>query len=144
MEAPVMKKSIILILVTLLMVGSGVGVWPTPVQAAPYEFTGGGDGTALNPYIVMTDVDMNHVKDDLEAHYLQGNDIDLSNYADGAGWQPIGTEFADSFKGHFDGDGYTISGMTINSSALYIGLFGYVDVPATITNVHLEDVDITS
>jgi hypothetical protein len=54
------------------------------------------------------------------------SDIDLS----GKNWAPIGTvysNFSSSFSGTFDGDGHTISGLTINSSYDYQALFGYVE-----------------
>ena len=42
-------------------------------------------------------------------------------------WTPIGTS-EHSFKGHFEGWGYTISGLSIDAgSSDYQGLFGYVD-----------------
>ncbi|MFI3280999.1 MAG: fimbrillin family protein [Rikenellaceae bacterium] len=47
------------------------------------------------------------------------NDIDLYD----SPWTPIGTG-DNPFKGHFDGDGYTISGLYINASSEYQGLFG--------------------
>ncbi|MBE6636143.1 MAG: hypothetical protein E7617_08185 [Ruminococcaceae bacterium] len=48
-----------------------------------------------------------------------GADIDLGYHE----WTPIGNaEYA--FAGTFDGDGYTISGLKINASYSYVGLFG--------------------
>lgn len=40
-------------------------------------------------------------------------------------WTPIGTE-ASPFRGTFDGKGFTISGLYVNSSVYCSGLFGYV------------------
>ncbi|OQB26146.1 MAG: Fibronectin type III domain protein [Firmicutes bacterium ADurb.Bin182] len=55
-------------------------------------------------------------------------------------WTPIGSE-AHIFSGVFDGKGHTISGVYINSSSDYQGLFGYImgDITnnAVITNVKL-------
>lgn len=59
-------------------------------------------------------------------------DIDLGNQA----WTPIGngnSSFA--FFGTFDGDGYTISGLYINNSSQYQGLFGYIDSSAIVQNL---------
>lgn len=50
-------------------------------------------------------------------------------------WTPIGTE-ANPFKGSFDGDGHTISGLNITSCDKYAGLFGYV-AAGNISNVCL-------
>jgi len=75
-----------------------------------------------------------------------GNDIDLSSYGmnrnSGKGWIPIGTS-VNPFKGHFDGNGRTITGLYINDSALsYAGLFGAVS-GGNIQALALEDVYIS-
>ncbi|WP_044412883.1 two-partner secretion domain-containing protein, partial [Thiomicrospira microaerophila] len=55
----------------------------------------------------------------------------------GAGWNPIG-EFSNRFSGSFDGQGNTLSNLTINrSSENNIGLFGFVE-NATISNIGLD------
>ena len=51
-------------------------------------------------------------------------------------WTPIGNAETKLFKGTFDGNGYTITGLKITSGS-YIGLFGYVGEGATIKNVNL-------
>ena len=43
-------------------------------------------------------------------------------------WTPIGTQTS-PFKGTFDGDGHTVSGVYINSSADCVGFFGSVVIP---------------
>ncbi|MBO4826729.1 MAG: hypothetical protein J5506_05795 [Prevotella sp.] len=50
------------------------------------------------------------------------NDISLS----GNNWTPIGNN-STKYSGNFYGNGHTISGLTIVSTALYQGLFGYTD-----------------
>ena len=42
-------------------------------------------------------------------------------------WIPIGTSSINSYKGTFDGNGKTISGLYIKSTADYQGLFGRVN-----------------
>ena len=60
----------------------------------------------------------------------------------GSGWQPIGN-FSNAFTGQFEGNGFTISNLTINRSGTSeIGLFGYMESGAEITNVGLLNVDI--
>lgn len=78
------------------------------------------------------------------------NDIDLldagvtgySSSNDGTNnWTAIGTaEYP--FKGTFDGYGYTVSGVYINTTSDYQGLFGKVD-GATIKNLSVTDSSIT-
>ena len=55
-------------------------------------------------------------------------------------WTPIGEGFNYQFKGTFDGNGHTVSGIYINNeNADDQGLFGYVDNKGEITNVRVED-----
>ena len=76
--------------------------------------------------------------------FVLANDIDLGCYEN---WTPIGDvdynngwqgEF---FKGKFDGNGYTISNLTIKSDKKYMGLFGYINY-TTISNLGLKNVNI--
>ncbi len=138
------------LLIVMLTIGPLMGFWPMQAQAA-YEFSVEGAGTPGspgNPYLIKSAEDLDHVRDDLTASYKLQKDIDLSPYT--SNWQPIGqmSDPDDFFRGHFDGDNYTIRGLTIDSSANYVGLFGYVRHPgvgtATITNVRLENVNIKS
>ena len=67
-------------------------------------------------------------------------DIDLSEHY----WLPIGTSESYSFNGSFDGAGHTISGMYINETRLYNGLFGYINSGAGIRNLKLTDSQINA
>ena len=58
-------------------------------------------------------------------------------------YTPIGKSGA-TFKGHFDGKGFTVSGIRISSSSDYNGLFGYLYDGATVKNVILSDARIMS
>lgn len=58
-------------------------------------------------------------------------DIDLGNRE----WTPIGGDSNWSFDGTFDGQGHTISGLYINNSSQYQGLFGYIDSSAIVQNL---------
>jgi hypothetical protein len=57
----------------------------------------------------------------LNGSYFLSADIDLSSYGS---WTPIGDN-SNRFTGIFNGNGHTISGVTISSSDDYRGLFGY-------------------
>ncbi len=74
--------------------------------------------------------------------YILTADIDLSAYY----WTPIGNSSA-PFTGSFNGNGHTISGLYINSSSSYQGLFGYVSghsssFPAEISNIRVASGDL--
>ena len=66
-------------------------------------------------------------------------DIDLADKA----WTPIGRSSRYSFKGIFDGAGYAISNLKIESDQQYVGMFGYVN-GGTIKNVVLESPSVTA
>ena len=66
--------------------------------------------------------------------------IDLT----GKDWTPIGTDYANSYTGTFDGGGHTITGLTVTTNDQYAGLFGYLDKAGTVKNVVMEGIQITS
>jgi len=57
-------------------------------------------------------------------------------------WIPAGTNMATAFRGTFDGNGYTIDGLTINVPYRYAGLFGYIWTGGIVQNVNLVNTDI--
>ena len=65
------------------------------------------------------------------------DDIDLSDICSQTteGWIPIGSE-SEPYTGTFDGQGYSISGLYINCSLNYCGLFGSLE--GTVKNLSVE------
>ena len=104
---------------------------------------GGGNGTAGEPYIVTTAEHLDEVRCYLSAHFIQTDDIDLSEYSSGEGWVPIGSA-TKRFAGHYTAQsGSTIINLSINRpSDNYQGLFGYIHT-ATIEGVSLENINVT-
>jgi len=112
-----------------------------------------GSGTEDDPYIITTATELQLINDDRDAHYKLGNDIDASDTATwngGSGFEPIGDaptqsgNNPDLFFGTLDGDGHTISGLTIDRpNENSVGLFSYVDRRASVENVRLTNADIT-
>jgi len=78
--------------------------------------------------------------------FIQTADIDASgtnSWNSGAGFSPIGNSNTE-FTGSYDGQGYTIDGLTINRGSDNIGLFGRADGNgATISNLGVTNVNIT-
>ncbi|MBQ9133973.1 MAG: InlB B-repeat-containing protein [Clostridia bacterium] len=71
----------------------------------------------------------------LDGNYLVTADINLA----GKTQQPIGNHpDTNIFTGTFDGNGHTIKGLAINSTANYTGFFGTAGRGATIKNLTLE------
>ena len=67
------------------------------------------------------------------------DNIDLT----GIDWTPIGKDDNKAYTGTFDGNGKTITGLTVTGSYKYAGLFGDIDENGTVKNVVLEGVQIT-
>lgn len=80
-----------------------------------------------------------------DENWVMGADIDASissTWNTNTGMDPIGNA-ATHFTGSFDGQGHTISGVTIDRSANdSIGFFGYTE-NSSITNFHLTNATIT-
>jgi hypothetical protein len=122
----------------------------TPIDTTqvifPSALFAGGDGSVGNRYLVSNASQLNNVRNHLDKHFKQTANIDLSGYSAGAGWVAIGSS-AQSFSGTYDGDGYTISNLTINlvgDWAVYVpvGLFRNTGATAEISNLTLQDVNV--
>lgn len=121
------------LLLLFLLLSSASGAWA--------QFSGG-SGTAGDPYLISNLNDLVAISSNStywNKHYKQTADIDASYTAtlnSGLGFLPIATT-ATPFTGSYDGQNYTISGLTINRSATSsIGLFGEIS-GATISNLRL-------
>ncbi len=88
-----------------------------------------------NPIEIKNVDDLTSIKDDISAYYKLMDNIDLANKTLSMGLSATSSE---RFKGHFDGNGKTISNLTL-SSATNIGLFAYTD-GATIKNLTIDGV----
>ncbi|MBJ6360759.1 cadherin-like beta sandwich domain-containing protein [Paenibacillus sp. GCM10012307] len=82
----------------------------------------GGDGSEETPFLIANAMQLDNVRNDRWAHYKLIADIDLSVFATadgGQGWKPI-----PGFSGTLDGDGHTITGLSIQrEQSEYVGLF---------------------
>ena len=79
-------------------------------------------------------------KDTSGRTFALGADIDMQGVSD---FVPIGGYNRISFEGVFDGQGFTISNLTINSNDKFVGFFGNTD-RAKINNVILDNVNIVA
>ena len=125
-----MKKRITSMFLVLLMV---LSLMPATVQASPASSV---SGTKADPYLIATAQDLVDFRDEVNASTKKSTsmlcakltkDIDLSNLE--GDWEPIGkatNTYKDyvAYGGTFDGDGHTISGLSINATTAYQGLFG--------------------
>jgi hypothetical protein len=121
---------------------------PGVVKLCEYlEGFAGGIGTQEQPYEISTAEQLDNIRNNLEPglYFKLINDIDLnvSPYNDGDGWLPIGSD-GSAFRGNIDGNGHIIKGLTIRrSSVSFVGLFGQLEVGSLVSNMRLENVNIT-
>ena len=136
------KRTVIRILLVL-----GYLTFGFLVQAQTPE-TPEGEGTSEVPYEIAT---LGHLywltqhPSEWGASYIQTADIDASStslWNNGAGWTPIGN-YEQRFTGTYDGRGYKISGVSIQSDKVtYVGFFGFLS-DAVIENLGLTRVSVT-
>ena len=97
-----------------------------------------GDGSNDNPWQIATLCQLQDVRSDLHAHYVQVADIDASpsrEWSNDAGFHPI-----EPFSGTFDGAGREISDLYINRPETNtIGLFSRLAIDGIVKGVVLVD-----
>ncbi|MCK9182370.1 MAG: hypothetical protein M0P13_05765 [Fibrobacteraceae bacterium] len=111
-----------------------------PLSSGPGE-------SAENPILISTEAELLAFADSvnlgrhsyMNKYYALANDIAVSS---GTSWTPIGSgsrvyPVASPFSGTFDGQGHTVSGISIDSDTLYVGFFGALS-GATIKNLTVE------
>ncbi|MGN0814903.1 MAG: leucine-rich repeat protein [Candidatus Coproplasma sp.] len=104
--------------------------------------------------LITTAEEFFNIREDLGGIYTLANDIDLSDYA---AWTPIGSlskktpttlDYSKAFSGRFNGDGYVVSGLTVDLSAescaslVAVGLFGCVAESGSVENLVLKNVTV--
>ena len=89
-----------------------------------------GAGTEADPYRIYTKEELANMN--AKGHYILMNDIDLSSISN---WTPIAEN--STISGSFNGQNYTISGLTVNSTNSYAGLF------AACTDMTIKNLNLT-
>ena len=125
-----------------------LSLMPTAALAAGNVFSGG-NGTEASPYEISDLATLEAFREYVNAGSGAGEyfkltaDIDMSEKygADIGGseisWTPIGNGIV-PFTGNFDGGGHKISGLYINSTSDYQGLFGYVGEGGTVQDLGVD------
>ena len=122
----------------------------TLTTATAWAQFGGGNGSSENPYIISTTDHMtelaNYVNNDnyhFDTYFRLDADLDYT----GKTYTIIADQeinYSSSFKGYFNGNGHTISGVTLirtstPNASLSIGLFGAISNGGTIENLTLSN-----
>ena len=106
-----------------------------------------GAGTAESPYELGSEADLLTLMDEVNNKAVNFNEIVFKLTGDvtlSKKWTPIGCVKGQSnrtFGGTFDGGNHTIKGLSIDDTASFSGLFGYLK-DAVVKNVKLEGVSI--
>lgn len=111
-------------------VSTSVTVGRTALQLEDFSFT----------TLAETDLEIKTVEDFLAMSENRGGDYILMNDIDFTGVNFV-TPFTSAFTGSFDGQGFTLSNITITGSRLYNGVFGYTS-SASIKDLTLDGVSI--
>lgn len=100
----------------------------------------GGDGSKENPYQVSTAEQLNNVRKNPYAYYIQTANIDIGSFTN---WEPIG-DMTTPFQGGYDGNNYIINNLSISdvTDAGYFGLFGVATGPVNFDNINLININI--
>lgn len=106
-----------------------------------------GEGTQDNPFQIETAAELAYFAKNVNAgnwydgeYIVLKNDLDLNNQE----WTPIGNA-RKPFKGNFDGNNHTVTGMKISSALDCVGLFGGCtrhNVDSAIKNITVKNSDI--
>lgn len=133
------RRPVALALAALAIVSTLVGL-AAPAHAngnCVTYFAGRGTGTATDPYLVASQLDLEEVSFCRTSSFRQTRDITLTG-----NWTPLGTNVS-PFTGMYDGADLTISGLVVNLPTTdNVGLFGYAS-GATLTRIRLSNASVT-
>ena len=115
------------------------GIWEgTGTAEDPYQIPNGEKLAALAPQV--NEKGFSYTG----KWFILTSDINLNN----ANWTPIGIDAFHPFSGNLDGGNHAISGLKVNTSTQWAGLFGYVDSPAgnavVMRDLTLKDGSVTT
>ncbi len=119
------KSSVLIVLCLLAM----IMIMPLNLAYAADSQLLNGAGSPEDPYQITNADQLAAINNDLTAHYLLMNDIDLNNQE----WTPLTI-----FDGSLDGDGFTIKGLSITSNQNFQGLFGELGSNGKLYNFTVE------
>ena len=143
-----MKKRLLSICLVLALCLTCV---PSALAVGDGHFSGG-DGTENAPYQISTADDLFALAEAVNSgtssyqdqYFCLTNDIDLKTNASNP-WTPIGNNASaqgQQFLGSFDGDGYTVSGLYVEGTHGYAGLFGVVGMSNRNTTAEVKNLRV--
>jgi len=146
-------KTLLILLLSIVVIGCGQQSTPTDLASnsdmisastcagaqLPYA---GGTGTLSDPYLICNSAQLNQItiNEDYDKAFKVMSDIDFSGHH----YIPIGAPYGHAFNGLFDGNGYTITNITIKTEEEYSGFFREVGANAVVKNIRLTNILINS
>ena len=143
-------RQVVMLLVTMLLTMTAQTAWAQTVQFPIYS---GDEGTEAKPYQIKSTADLIKLAADVNSgtsyedkYFILTQSITFSNSTSWntgteSNFDGIGTSSC-KFKGHFNGQGYTISGLRIYKNQDNVGLYGFVQL-GSVKNVTLDDARIS-
>lgn len=105
-----------------------------------------GDGSNEFPFVITNELEFSTIGEEhrpLSASYQLADDITLTKEFVPIGIKTVnGVTTIQQFTGKFDGNGYSISGMSIKTNYEKAGLFAHLSSSATVQRLILKNVDI--
>ena len=98
--------------------------------------TAGCPSNVCKGYELVRDLDFN----DDDSYRDTANRV---RWTSGDGWVPIGKEGGgNTFRGIFEGNGHTLSNLTINTITSRVGLFGFISFPSVVNGICLVNINV--
>lgn len=116
----------------ILIFGEG-NKYAADIYNLPFTRFAGGEGTVDNPYLIATPGDFQQISTAMSAHYRIVDDIDFSGY--------VLSTVKGSFTGTIDGNGKTLSNITMNNVK---GMIEDLSDGSVVKNLNLYNVKINS
>ena len=133
-----MKQKLLFLLTVLILITGRVNA------QHPWSV---GTGVQSDPFQISSPADLKTLSDEINignyntSYFMLMSDISLKAYSGSTGWTPIGND-TDMFDGYFNGNGKTITNLTINDpGGISSGLFGYVGPSGKIENLSVKSSD---
>lgn len=110
----------------------------------------GGTGSEDNPYLISNESDLlelarklNSTNSFKDKNFIQTNDILLTSEWIPIGWNGNYQNSSLPFNGYYNGQGYSISGLSITSGNSWVGLFSLIGYEGVVDNLRLNNVNIS-
>ena len=109
-----------------------------------------GSGTSASPYVITTAKQLSDFSRTVNAGNSYAGkyvrlDADIDMAAESESFKPIGSSETRCFQGVFNGDGHTVSNLTLDlGEQMGVGLFGYTGASSLVHDINIKNFNITT